>query len=187
MRAEVLHTGTVGGKPLRFFAPPVLKPDLPWHALEDLYRCLDLPRPVRREMMSKTVKRWAPDLRTVRVGREAVMIAPHFMAQGLIQSLEDVLWDIGRVPRNAYLDYARAGAVATAALLDQLKIPSNERTKWMLSASGGDPSVPIAEGYDEALGGRILDGRALQRAYGMSDAEFLSSIAFADDVTGRQR
>jgi hypothetical protein len=39
-----LHVGIVGGQPLRFFRSPLNdgRPDLPWHAVDDLQQCLRL-------------------------------------------------------------------------------------------------------------------------------------------------
>ena len=49
-----LHVGTVGGVPVRFFRGPSGQPELPWHAVDDLYRALGLPRAKRRFLLQAT-------------------------------------------------------------------------------------------------------------------------------------
>lgn len=46
---QPIHTATIGEHQLRFFRRPINdgKPDLPWHAVEDLHRCLGLNRDLR--------------------------------------------------------------------------------------------------------------------------------------------
>ena len=39
-----IHTGRLNGQPVRFFKGPSGGPELPWHAVEDLYRALGLPQ-----------------------------------------------------------------------------------------------------------------------------------------------
>ena len=44
-----IYEATVSGKPLRFFASPLLdgKPDFPWHSVDDLQRCIGMSREER--------------------------------------------------------------------------------------------------------------------------------------------
>lgn len=47
---QPLHKATVNGTRLRFFAPPHGEPDTPWHAIDDLFRCLNLNRQQQKRM-----------------------------------------------------------------------------------------------------------------------------------------
>ena len=85
-----IHTGEIDGLPVRFFKGPVAGPELPWHALEDLYRTMRLPRPVRRQLLERT--RAFPDgeARTVASADGLATIAPNYMAQGIIGAAVEV-------------------------------------------------------------------------------------------------
>lgn len=97
------YMGTLNDKPLRFFKSPLPGPHLPWHAPEDLHRCLDLPRDLRRDFQRKLhSSEWKGDIRTVATADGIVMIAPHFMAQGLIGAMHDA----GRADAKAEFRYA---------------------------------------------------------------------------------
>ena len=52
---EPIHVATVAGRPLRFFRTPLNdgRPDLPWHCVDDLYRCLGLGRAAQRDLLSR--------------------------------------------------------------------------------------------------------------------------------------
>lgn len=82
--AHPIHTGTVNGSPVRFFRGPDARPDMPWHALGDLTRALELPRALRRHLLQMTQRAWAGTLRTVATAEGVTILAPHFVAQGLI-------------------------------------------------------------------------------------------------------
>ena len=83
---EPLHVATVGGPPLRFFRTPINdgRPDLPWHAVEDLHRCLGLNRAARKYFLHR-LREWK-EPRTVATADGLVTIAPHFIAQGTIDA-----------------------------------------------------------------------------------------------------
>ncbi|MGA2493331.1 MAG: hypothetical protein ABSF67_10315 [Roseiarcus sp.] len=80
-----LHTAPLGVATLRFFRPPSAMPDVPWHAYDDLLRCIDLPRAAHRQFHQMlTSGPFKGDVRTVATSDGIVTIAPHFIAQGLI-------------------------------------------------------------------------------------------------------
>jgi hypothetical protein len=60
---QPLHVATVGGHPLRFFPTPLNdgRPDMPWVAIDDLYRCLGFNRPQRKRLEQKLRKRGGHD------------------------------------------------------------------------------------------------------------------------------
>jgi hypothetical protein len=76
-----IHTGRLNGQPVRFFKGPTGGPELPWHAVDDLYRALGLPRAVRRQLLRMTQETWRQELRTVATTDGVVTIAPHDVAQ----------------------------------------------------------------------------------------------------------
>ena len=97
------YTGTLNGKPLRFFKAPLPGPHLPWHAAEDLHQCLALPRGLRRHFQQRLKSsEWTDDVRTVATADGIVTIAPHFIAQGLIGAMQDV----GRADARTEIRYA---------------------------------------------------------------------------------
>jgi hypothetical protein len=91
MIAEPLHIAVLSGHPLRFFRTPLADglPDLPWHAVDDLQRCLALNRHGRKIFLAllRSNKRWNGIVRNVATADELVTVAPHFMAQGTIGAL----------------------------------------------------------------------------------------------------
>jgi hypothetical protein len=123
-----LHIATTGGHPLRFFRTPINdgRPDLPWHAVDDLHRCLGLNRDARRFFL-----RWLraqKEPRTVATTDGLVTIAPHCMAQGCI----DAMVEKGMAPASVRTEYDLAGSEALKKLIP----PPSE--------TGADPSTWLA-------------------------------------------
>jgi hypothetical protein len=110
---EPLHTGIVGGQPLRFFRTPLNdgRADLPWHAVDDLHRCLGLNRDARKYFLHK-LRAWK-EPRTVTITEGIITVAPHFMAQGTI----DAIVENGMVPTSVRAEYDQAGADAMRKLM----------------------------------------------------------------------
>ncbi|MDX7952200.1 hypothetical protein P7D22_13550 [Lichenihabitans sp. Uapishka_5] len=107
--ATPIHIGGVGVANLRFFAPPAGTQQFPWVAVDDLHACLALPRDLRRELKSKLRHtKWKDDTRTVATAEGIVNLVPHFMAQGLIDSVHDV----GHTTEGARHQYDREGTQA---------------------------------------------------------------------------
>jgi hypothetical protein len=84
-----IHTAAVNGRPVRFFRSPFQGPDFPWHALDDLMAATGASRELRRQYLRMVRRDWGKDLRTVSTLAEVLTIAPHFMAQGWVDSLVD--------------------------------------------------------------------------------------------------
>lgn len=83
-----ISTGSVNGKSVRFFRSPLDGPDMPWHSVDDLYVALAFSRQLRRHFKQMLQGTWRNDVRTVATAEGITTIAPHYMAQGLIGSLE---------------------------------------------------------------------------------------------------
>ncbi|MCJ2087126.1 hypothetical protein MKK88_14185 [Methylobacterium sp. E-005] len=85
-----LHTATINTITVRFFRGPNDAPDMPWHVREELLAALALPRYLRRALKAALLKHWKAACHTVEVDGEAVLIAPHFVAQGLIGMAQEI-------------------------------------------------------------------------------------------------
>jgi hypothetical protein len=115
---EPVYTGTLDGKPLRFFKAPLAGPHLPWHAMDDLHVCLALPRSLRRHFRQQLQSsQWAKDVRTVATSAGIATIAPHWVAQGLIGAVIE----IGHTPAATEMAYARQAVGAWNAITGDLK------------------------------------------------------------------
>jgi hypothetical protein len=127
---EPLYIATVGGKPLRFFRTPLDdgRPDLPWHCVDDLHRCLGLNRDLRRIFLRKLKSaRWPT--RTIAAADGIITIAPHFVAQGTV----DAMTDEGEAPKSVGDEYYREGAAALKKLAP-FAFRSDEGLDWMKAA-----------------------------------------------------
>jgi hypothetical protein len=86
-----IHVGDAGGHPLRMFASPVWlatrKRDMPWHSTEDLLSALGVPAELSEHMRRMTKRDWLDDTRTVATADGIVTIAPHAMAEGMIDAV----------------------------------------------------------------------------------------------------
>lgn len=111
-----LHVGVVNGRDVRFFKGPSNGPEMPWHSVEDLYQALGLPRSLRRELLRKTQEHWGKELRTVATANGPVVVAPHFVAQGLIGA---AVVAMGGKP-SLEIEYAKAGGEALKKLAGDL-------------------------------------------------------------------
>ena len=111
-----LHVGIINARDVRFFKGPSNGPEMPWHAVEDLYQALGLPRSLRRELLRKTQAHWGMELRSVATADGPVVVAPHYVAQGLIGAAVEAMG----APPHVEKDYARAGVGALNALTGDL-------------------------------------------------------------------
>ena len=127
-----LHTATISGQPLRFFQTPNDDglPDLPWHAVDDLQRCLGLNRSARKYFLH-TLYSKHKEVRTVATTDGIVTVAPHFMAQGTV----DAMVESKMAPASVRLEYDRAGAEALKKLVPPgLVFLSDAWLGWMKAA-----------------------------------------------------
>ena len=130
-----IHTATINGHPLRFFKGPAAGPDLPWHAMDDLYRAMALSLALRRHMLQMTQRRWGGDLRTVATADGPVVIAPHFVAQGMIGAAVETMG----VPASFEGEYTRAGVEAMKKLTGDL--PPQTKVAFAVAAFHGQGSA----------------------------------------------
>jgi hypothetical protein len=123
-----LTVATIGKHPLRFFRPPNDVADFPWHAIDDLHRCLGLNRQQRRVFLCKLQTK---NIQTVATPDGIVSIAPHYMAQGTI----DAMVEEGMAPARIRAEYDDAGAEALRKLIPaHLTFPSDAWMAWMKAA-----------------------------------------------------
>ncbi len=83
---EPIHVEAIGLANVRFFRSPLDGPRQPWHAIDDIYAAMVLPRELRRVLKSKMLKhrKWKKSILEVKTDGGELLIAPHWMAQGLI-------------------------------------------------------------------------------------------------------
>ena len=108
-----LHIGSVGGRQLRFFRTPLTdgRPDMPWHCVEDLHRCLGLNRE-QRKLFLRELKNSNWPTKTIATADGVITIAPHFVAQGTV----DTWIEQGMAPTSVRNEYDKAGAEALKKL-----------------------------------------------------------------------
>jgi hypothetical protein len=116
-----IHTGRLNGQPVRFFKGPSGGPELPWHAVEDIYRALGLPRAVRTQLLRMTQETWGQDLRTVATPEGLVTIAPHCVAQGLLGAATKLMGLRAKVGADLLSEYAQAGGEVLKKLTGDLR------------------------------------------------------------------
>jgi hypothetical protein len=113
MLTAPLHVAIIRGHQLRFYRTPNddSRPDLPWHCIDDLYRCMGMSRGVRKHFQ-RQMKRgpFASDFRTVATSDGIIMIAPHYVAQGITAAWRET--DCADIEN----EYAREGAHACKKL-----------------------------------------------------------------------
>lgn len=131
--ASPIHTATINGVALRFFRGPADGPDMPWHAHEELLAALALPRDLRRALKAALLRSWKEACHTVEVDGEPVLIAPHFVAQGLIGMAQEVGKGITTTPDLVDREYARAGVAAMSALTAHIPA-AEDRFNWAMQA-----------------------------------------------------
>ncbi|SDA25065.1 hypothetical protein SAMN02799622_03545 [Methylobacterium sp. UNC378MF] len=132
-RATPIHAAEINSTLVRFFCGPATGPDMPWHAHEDLLAALALPRDLRRALKAALLKSWKEVCHTVEVDGEPVLIAPHFVAQGLIGMAQEIGKGVTTTPDIVDREYARAGVAAMNALTAHLPA-AGDRFTWAMQA-----------------------------------------------------
>jgi hypothetical protein len=127
MITQPLHVAIIRGHQLRFYRTPNNdgRPDLPWHCVDDLYRCMGLSREFRRQL-----QRWhlaKKVTRTVATADGLVTIAPHCMAQGAIGAWKET------GGANIEHEYAMEGSIALGKLTAGLVFP-DQVVPWAAAA-----------------------------------------------------
>lgn len=128
-----IYMGTINGRAVRFFRGPGDEPDMPWHAHEDLLASFGIPRALRRTLRAQVLKHWPQACRTVEVEGEPVLLAPHFVGQGIISASSDASFGIAEAPKRVERDYYLAGTEALKVLTAGLPT-AEERTAWAFAA-----------------------------------------------------
>jgi len=131
--ASPIHTAAINGVTVRFFRGPAAGPDMPWHAHEELLAALALPRDLRRALKAALLKSWKDACHTVEVDGEPVLLAPHFVAQGLIGMAQEVGKGVTTTPDLVDREYARAGVAAMNALTAHMPA-AEDRFTWAMQA-----------------------------------------------------
>jgi hypothetical protein len=87
--AGPIHVGQIGGHPVRFFRSPEDGPRLPWHSQDDLFVCLGMPAVLQEDFRRKAANHpeWGGVIHTVATPDGITRIAPHFMAQSLVEAM----------------------------------------------------------------------------------------------------
>ncbi|KXJ55844.1 MAG: hypothetical protein AXW12_09535 [Thalassospira sp. Nap_22] len=100
---EPIFIGTVNGKPVRFFKTPLTdgKPDFPWHSVDDLQKAAGFDRQTRRHFLRSMQQK---DRKSIATPDGIVVVAPHYMAQGLVGAAIE----LGVSPGAADNEYHRA-------------------------------------------------------------------------------
>ena len=133
MEAAPIHAAKINGVTVRFFCGPADGPDMPWHSHEELLAALALPRDLRRALKAALLGSWNDACHTIEADGEPVLIAPHFVAQGVIDMAKEVGRGVTITPEVVDHDYARAGVAALNALTAHLPAVE-DRIDWAMQA-----------------------------------------------------
>jgi hypothetical protein len=148
---EPVHVGTVGGRPLRFFRSPLAdgRPDMPWHSVDDLHRCLGMNRAMRKFFLAKLREgKQAQAHHTIATAEGIAVVAPHFMAQGTLDALID---DQRIAPASTRTEYDREGSEALGKLMPPaLEFGTDAWFAWMKAAMHRWGTPSFAGGRDDA-------------------------------------
>jgi len=129
-----LYIGQVGGQPLRFFKTPLDdgRPDLAWHCVDDLQRCLGLNRHGGKIFLNmlRSHKEYRVIVQTVATADGIITLAPHFMAQGTIEAMIEASEALEAVRT----EYDHAGVEAMRKIAIPFPFPSDEYLDWMKAA-----------------------------------------------------
>lgn len=132
-----IHVTEIGGKTLRFFKGPTSAPDLPWHAVDDLFVVCGFNREMRRHFLRSAQRTFGEDLRTIATESGPTTIAPHAAAQALLAAAAHVRFELKQTEEA----YTHAAAAALGALAGDL--PPEAKFKFLVAAArnsgiGGD-------------------------------------------------
>lgn len=99
--SALLHTATINGHPVRFFASPLGGPDMPWVALADLVGTVGLPDWWREQAVSGWPEAHPDKFRLVAVDGAEVLIVPDVAGLGFFAFLAQQGCEVD-VPRREY-------------------------------------------------------------------------------------
>jgi hypothetical protein len=134
MIIKPLHVATVGKHQLRFFRTPNddNRPDFPWHAIDDLQRCIGLGDNARDTLQTICWRdaEFRKVYRTIATDGHLISIAPHYLALGMI----DAAIGRGWAPSSIRVEYQMAGIEAVNKLTLDLPFPSEAYFAWLAGA-----------------------------------------------------
>jgi hypothetical protein len=147
-----LLVATVGGHPLRFFLPPDGRPDFPWHAVDDLHRCLGCGRELSQNFLRywqssnqrflrtpQSAELMGSQIRSIPTADGIVTVASSFVARETIGAMMNK----GRAPESVLDEYEAASRAASDA---HLPPGSDEWWEWQkLTGRRYDPSDELFE------------------------------------------
>lgn len=96
-----IYTGTLNGKPLRFFRAPYADVHLPWHDFSELLICCGTDPALATQLANFTREEHPEAIKTVTVGSSICLIAAHYVAKVFIEELALAR----RIPRKSILVY----------------------------------------------------------------------------------
>ncbi len=112
MISRPLYSGMVNGHRLRFFGNPNCRPELAWHASNDLFVALRYPIAVHPPLLRALQAGWGQQLANIATSGGPMVIAPHPIAVELFNAAIEC----GLIGVDVRLQYERAAATA---LLEQ--------------------------------------------------------------------
>jgi hypothetical protein len=133
-----LSAAAVGLGNLRFFRPPISGVHTVWHSFQDMQQCLALPRDLRREFLAKLRKEWGKDTRAVMTDTGPTTLAPHFMAQGIIHSMQE----FGKADAETERQYVFGMVAATKVYHDEMGLTELEGVNYSLRAFREENDIP---------------------------------------------
>jgi hypothetical protein len=154
MITKPLHVATVGKHQLRFFKTPNddNRPDLPWHAVDDLQQCLGLgcnERAIFQKIMWEDADAEERAVsQTVATEGKLITIQPHFLAQAMIEAMIEA----GQAPASIRDEYAFASAAALKKLRLLSGIASHAIFDWVTAAAKRHSPAADRENAGEAHG-----------------------------------
>jgi hypothetical protein len=145
--SKAIHVATFNAATLQFFKSPDEGPQIPWHAQDDLFNCLELNHNARmasREMIAECDE-LGKSVRIVLTDNGIVTIAAHCTAQGLIAAIAESRSNAAKVLRpkiaprsenDLQAEYAKAVGGAIEVLTDAMS--DEESYNFVMTAYRND-------------------------------------------------
>ena len=130
-----IHTASICGTAVRFFAAPTGRTEVPWHAVDDLYEALKLTSEGRRRMRAMTRSFPGAEIATIRTDEGPTLIASQNMAIGLIGAVAEA----GMLPATFEAQYVAAGEAVLRAM--HVGLDEAERTNALVAMAANTLGV----------------------------------------------
>lgn len=108
-----IHIGTINRHQVRFFKGLSGKPDMPWHAFDDLAKAVGFQEEMRRAFLQATQSDWKGQMQSIATSDGIVVIAPHYVAQGTVGAAIETR----RCSPDVEVQYAAEGAKALSIIM----------------------------------------------------------------------